>query len=122
MRKLTVISGALLAAFLLGGCDLESYAAQEDPQVLQGKRLIAEVGCGSCHMIPGIAGADGLVGPPLNHMANRQFIAGMLRNSPENMQRWLLDPQAIVPGNAMPDLNLTERQAQAITAYLATLE
>jgi cytochrome c1 len=55
-------------------------------------------------------------------MANRTYIAGVLRNSPENMIRWIQNPQAVVPGNAMPDMGLTESQAADITAYLATLE
>jgi cytochrome c1 len=62
------------------------------------------------------------VGPPLDHMGRRVFIAGLLRNTPENMVRWLRFPQRIVPGNAMPDMGLTERQARDITAYLYTLE
>jgi cytochrome c len=88
----------------------------------QGAELIAQKGCGLCHAIPGIAGADGRVGPPLEHMANRVYIAGMLRNTPENMVKWLRDPQAIAPGNAMPAVGLTRSEAVAVTAYLETLE
>lgn len=91
-----------------------------DPE--QGAILIDEVGCGSCHMIPGIDAAEGLVGPPLDHMGKRIFIAGLLRNTPANMMTWLRDPQAVVPGNAMPDMGLSETQARHITAYLYTLD
>ncbi|MCP8937442.1 cytochrome c oxidase assembly protein [Alsobacter sp. SYSU M60028] len=87
----------------------------------QGARLIVETGCGACHVIPGITGATGLVGPPLKQIGRRVFLAGLLRNSPENMVTWLRDPQAIVPGNAMPRLGLSEAQARDIAAYLATL-
>ena len=62
------------------------------------------------------------VGPPLDHMGKRIFVAGLLRNTPANMVTWLLDPQAIVPGNAMPDMGLSEEQARDITAYLYTLD
>lgn len=55
-------------------------------------------------------------------MGKRIFIAGLLRNTPANMVTWLLDPQEIVPGNAMPDMGLSEEQARDITAYLYTLE
>ncbi len=88
----------------------------------KGAELIRENGCGGCHAIPGIKDANSLVGPPLDHMSKRIFIAGMLRNTEENMTLWLLNPQAIVPGNAMPDVGLTEKQARDITAYLYTLE
>ena len=72
-------------------------------------------------MIPGIDNARGLVGPPLDHMGRRIFIAGLLRNTPDNLVSWLRDPQAVVPGNAMPDMGLSDEQARDITAYLYTL-
>ena len=50
--------------------------------------------------------ATGLVGPPLVHMGSRIYIAGVLRNTPDNMIAWLRNPQAIVPGNAMPNMGL----------------
>ena len=87
----------------------------------RGAALIAGIGCGSCHIIPGIDGAQGLAGPPLIHMSRRIFLAGLLRNTPDNMVRWLMHPEAIVPGNAMPDTGLTVRDARDITAYLATI-
>ena len=86
-----------------------------------GAALIAQYGCGSCHIVPGVAGANGLVGPPLTHMGRRVYIAGMLRNSPENMIAWLENPQAIVAGNVMPRMGLNRNQAQDIAAYLDTL-
>jgi cytochrome c2 len=88
----------------------------------QGKALITKLGCGSCHEIPGILDAHGMVGPPLARMAGRQYIAGMLRNTPANMVSWLRFPQAIVPGNAMPDLGISDADAHQIAAYLATLK
>ena len=54
-------------------------------------------------------------------MARRIFIAGLLRNTPDNMMTWLRNPQAVSPGNAMPDMALDEDQARDITAYLYTL-
>lgn len=87
----------------------------------QGAALIRQYGCGGCHTIPGISGAQGLVGPPLNSMGRRIFIAGVLRNSPENMAAWLEEPQRIVPGNAMPNMGISHHDAQSITAYLYSL-
>jgi cytochrome c2 len=88
----------------------------------KGQALIQKLGCGSCHDIPGIIGAHGMVGPPLTHMASRQYVAGLLRNTPENMVHWLRFPQKVVPGNAMPNLGLSDRDARQIAAYLATLK
>lgn len=113
--------GALLA---LGGCDETGVGTRftdiGSPE--RGALLIEQIGCGSCHVIPGIDGARGLVGPPLDYMGKRIFIAGLLRNTPANMMTWLRDPQEIVPGNAMPDMGLSEEQARDITAYLYTLD
>jgi cytochrome c1 len=46
----------------------------------------------------------------------------MLPNTPENLVRWLRDPQKLNPRTAMPDLGVTERDAQDIAAYLYTLK
>jgi cytochrome c2 len=73
-------------------------------------------------VIPGIAATPAPVGPPLEGMARRGFIGGVLPNTPANMQRWLLDPRAIDPRTAMPPLGLTQRDAADIAAYLATLD
>ncbi len=86
-----------------------------------GAELIANHGCGSCHMIPGINNADGAVGPPLNKIADRTVIAGIMPNTPDNMIAWVENPQAIVPGNAMPNLGLNDNEARDIAAYLYTL-
>jgi cytochrome c len=113
------------AVALAGGCNEQvrpqraPTAAAGDPDI--GRDLIVSYGCGACHRIPGVKGADGLVGPPLDAMGRRSFIAGELANSPENMVRWITDPQAVEPGVAMPNLGLTPDEARQIAAYLAGL-
>jgi cytochrome c len=84
----------------------------------RGGRLISQLGCGSCHAIHGIAGADGEVGPPLTDLVRRREIAGVLPNTPDNLARWIAHPQQIDPGDVMPDLGLTEAQASDIARYL----
>ena len=86
-----------------------------------GKRAITRYGCGSCHTIPGVKGADSLVGPPLIHFSQRSFIAGRLPNNEENLARWIRDPQEVEPGTAMPNLHVTEQDARNIAAYLETI-
>src|SRR5258708_661840 len=73
-----------------------------------GKIAIRRYGCGSCHQIRGIPGADGAVGPSLNRLPQRTELAGRLANTPANMIRWLRDPQGVVRGNGMPDLGVGE--------------
>ena len=108
----------------LAGCDApqarRSTASQlGDPA--KGRALIKSVGCYTCHTIPGIDRGRGRVGPPLIEFGQRTMIAGMLPNTPSNLVRWLRTPQAIVPGNAMPDTDLSEEDARDIAAYLYTL-
>jgi cytochrome c1 len=113
---------ALTAVICLAGCNdapAGDPVAGGDPE--QGAKLIRQFGCGSCHTIPGISGADGLVGPPLDHMGERTIVAGLLPNTPENLRAWLKDPQAIVPGNAMPNSELTDNEAKDVAAFLYTL-
>lgn len=121
-RSLRVAVVAVVA-MLASGCGADSprdlRADEPDGELVeQGERAILENGCGSCHVIPGITGADGETGPPLVDVSKQVYIAGVLANTPENMELWLLDPQAVDPRTAMPDVGLQERDAEAITAYL----
>lgn len=104
-----------------GGKETNSYAVRIDGNTAHGKELIQAYGCGSCHTIPGLHAAQGLVGPPLMFFSRRTMIAGELPNSPENLIRWIRDPKAVEPGTAMPTLGLTEYEAHDIAAYLYTL-
>lgn len=123
MRTLAAILALALPG--LAGCgpsgaDGAAPGGFGDPA--RGAALIRAAGCGACHSIPGIRGARGLVGPPLDRMARRTFIAGVLPNTPSNMIRWVREPQAILPGNAMPDPGIRQDQARDIAAYLYTLD
>jgi cytochrome c len=83
-----------------------------------GLEAIQRYGCGACHRIDGVPGAYGTVGPTLQKIGERAYIAGTLPNSPENLQQWIRFPQRIVPGNAMPELDVSEIDARDIAAYL----
>ncbi len=129
-RMIAPTTALLAAALVLPGCwpakdSARSASVQRarqigDPEA--GATLIRSTGCAGCHIVPGVDEARGLVGPPLDHMARRRFIAGMLHNTPDNMVLWLTRPQQVVPGNAMPDVGLSQAQAQDVTAYLYTLD
>jgi len=115
---------AALLCVSAAGC-AQSRSASNPKQLgnaARGAALISWYGCGACHSIPGVPGADALVGPPLDHFAERGYVAGMLRNTPDNLVHWIRDPQKIVPGNAMPALGIDNRDARDIAAYLYTLE
>ena len=115
------IGSALLA---LASCrDKQEHSAARstggDPS--RGGAAIGRYGCASCHTIPGIRGANALVGPPLDRVGSRTYIAGVMANSPQNMMRWLRDPPGVDPLTAMPNLHVTEADARDIASFLATL-
>ena len=121
VRRMHVALGLVLVAAGChdGGVRREQMVAGGDPG--RGRTLIPEYGCGSCHVIPGVPGAQGKVGPPLTHFAERTFIAGNLRNEPAALERWIRFPNHVEPGTAMPNLGVTEAHARDISAYLYTL-
>ncbi|CAN5882665.1 hypothetical protein BH11GEM1_BH11GEM1_22840 [soil metagenome] len=88
----------------------------------RGQQQIVAYGCGSCHTIPGITGANGMVGPPLTSWSQRRIIAGKVTNTPDNLVYWITVPQSIEPGVAMPNLGVSDGQARDIAAYLYTLK
>jgi mono/diheme cytochrome c family protein/cytochrome c2 len=88
----------------------------------RGKIAVAQYACDSCHEIPGISEPVALVGPPLNGIGSRVLIAGLLPNTPDNMQEWILHPQQIKPGDEMPDMGVSNQDARDMTAYLESLQ
>jgi cytochrome c len=114
---------AILGASVLFGCEggVERTAMEltgGDPR--RGRQMLREYGCQSCHTIPAVRGANGLVGPPLNRIARRVYIAGVLPNTPENMLRWIQNPQE-VQTTAMPNMGVTDADARDIASFLYTL-
>ena len=125
-RRTLGLVALLAAAAIASACNKSADAAEPshtivgaDPQ--RGAQDIVAAGCGTCHMIPGITDAEGLVGPPLIHWSRRTYIAGEAPNTPTMLIRWIETPQAIEPNTAMPNLGITEQKARDIAAYLYTL-
>ena len=117
---------AVLATALIGGCGIDRESPEQtaaqltggDPE--RGPAAFRAYGCQTCHTIGGVPGANGLVGPPLDGLAARAYIAGVLPNSGENLVRWIRDPQGVDEKTAMPDVGVTERDARDIAAYIYT--
>jgi putative membrane protein len=129
-RALAPIRRAALPALLLipplalgvaGESRAQQATAVGGGNAAHGAALIDTYGCGSCHSVPGVPNADGLVGPPLDRFGSRVYIAGLLYNTPDNLMAWIRDPQRFVPGVVMPDMGVTEQDARDIAAYLESL-
>ena len=124
MAAARIAALAVVVVFGITGCDRASgddryHLAAANPD--RGRVAIRRYGCGSCHDIPGVVGADGMVGPPLATIAKRVYIAGVLPNEPDNLVKWIENPQGVDPKTAMPNMGVTTRDARDIAAYLYTL-
>ena len=89
-----------------------------DADAVRGREVVEQYGCGACHVIPGIRNATGRVGPKLEDFVHQMYIAGVLTNTPENLVQWLRHPRQVNPLTAMPDLSVTDRDANDMVAYL----
>jgi len=120
--RAAVLMGGVLAA----GCDLGQHALPDAiapaAQRARGHALLAQYQCGSCHVIPHVAAARGVTGPPLDRFGLRSYIAGEVPNGPEHLSRWIASPQAVVPGTRMPSMGVSASDARDIAAYLLALE
>jgi cytochrome c1 len=123
VSRRTLTAAASVSAAILWACGPSPVPPPgiTEGSPLRGAETIESFGCGSCHVIPGIDDAGGHVGPPLTAFGDRRFIAGAVANNEENLVRWLLDPDSIEPGTAMPDVGLSEHQAHDVAAYLYSL-
>jgi cytochrome c oxidase subunit 2 len=77
--------------------------------------------CSACHTVRG-AGAGGIMGPDLTHLASRRTIAGgTLPNDPQHLSDWIAHAQHTKPGTKMPEFAFTHAELDAVVAYLSTL-
>jgi cytochrome c oxidase subunit 2 len=91
----------------------------QGPQYAAGEQLFMTKGCVGCHSLQAVNAPKGMVGPNLANVGARSYIAaGTLKNTDENLARWIRNPQGIKKGVLMPNLGVTEPEAQALVAYL----
>ncbi|WP_209381817.1 c-type cytochrome [Pararoseomonas baculiformis] len=111
---------AFATVIALAGCDeaVPDHLRIPGGNARLGARIVAERDCGVCHVIPGLRGARGRVGPSLAGFGARGYVAGVLPNNPDNLLWWLQDPPAVAPGTAMPDLGLRQEEARHVAAFL----
>ena len=131
LRFILVLMGLGVLAAIASGA-VQHYASNKEARAFAGqithgdsvacKVAIRRYGCGGCHVISGISDARGTVGPSLAGIATRAELSGGLANTPDNMVRWLRDPQGVKPGSGMPNLGVSERDGRDMAAYLYTLE
>jgi cytochrome c1 len=122
-RAMLVVPGVLVVAMVMTGCG----RTREPQQVVagghadSGRSALASHPCVNCHVVPGVPGSRGVVGPPLTDWAGRAYIGGRLPNTPENLVRWIRNAPSVDPEVAMPDMGISDRDARNMAAYLYTL-
>jgi cytochrome c oxidase subunit II len=100
------------------GASVQQQAPQT-PQYAGGEKLFLSKGCVGCHSLQAVNAPKGMVGPNLANVGARSYIAaGTLKNTDENLARWIRNPQAIKKGVLMPNLGVSETEAQALVAFL----
>ena len=93
----------------------------DESAVARGRETAERLGCGACHVLPGVAWPQGRTGSDLHGFADRAMIAGRVPNRPEYLTRFVRDAPALAPGIAMPAIRMTDADAQALTAWLQSL-
>ena len=118
MKSLLTAAVFTIAA-LTTGCS-RTNSQRQNPTADQptAPELMTQYGCPTCHVIPNVPGAVGKVGPSLDDLAQRSYLAGTLQNSPDNLIHWIQHPQQIHPGTAMPEMGVTSSDATRIAAFL----
>jgi cytochrome c len=114
------ILSAIISSFfvlLCVGCSPDSSSSNGGDKQ-NASNLMIHYGCPTCHVIPGVPGAAGKVGPSLVNLAQRSYLAGTLQNSPDNLAVWIQHPQRIHLGTAMPEMGVTPADAKDIAAFL----
>lgn len=107
----------LMSMLLLAGCHHGHGRHAHHMRIEEAKSLIADH-CAACHRVPGVPGTDGRVGPSLAGIGGQMIIAGHFVNTPDNLARWISEPQKMLPGDVMPDTGITYEQARLIAFYL----
>lgn len=113
---------SLAAVALIGCAEREPPAARAPGDAKAGRAAIERLQCGACHVIPGVAGARGQVGPPLERFGRRVYLAGKFPRDPALIAQWVADAPAMSPGTAMPKVPMSAGEARDIAAYLSELK
>jgi cytochrome c oxidase subunit II len=107
--------------------DFDRWIAQQqqpavvNPRVSQARDAFLGMACINCHTVRGTP-AHGIFGPDLTHLMSRHTLAsGMIANNFGGLFAWVGHPQAVKPGNLMPDMQLNDKELSQVASYLATL-
>ena len=128
IRRRVAAAGFAVLLAVAGGVAFEQRREEQDRRlraetitggnVDRGRQLFSAYGCGGCHSLTGVPQARGQVGPSLDGIGSRAILAGRLENKPDNLMRWIGEPQSVAPGTAMPNLGVGPSDRRDIAAFL----
>ncbi len=99
--------------------DTTATGGAQGAEYAQGEKLFLAKGCVGCHSLQAVQAPKGMIGPNLANVGSRSYIAaGWLKNTDENLERWIREPQTVKKGVLMPNLGVTVDESRALTAYL----
>jgi cytochrome c len=98
--------------------------AQAAGDATRGRELAGQYGCNVCHVMPGVEGPSGSLGPSLEGLASRPTItAAAVPNDPATLARFIQNPASVNPQSAMPPMAINgPTDVQDLVAYLQTLK
>jgi cytochrome c oxidase subunit II len=100
----------------------QRLSASRDSRIKPARATFLSLSCVNCHTVSGTSAA-GTFGPDLSHLMSRDTLgSGVIPNTHENLRAWVKDPQAIKPGNLMPNMQLNSRELDEVVAYLSALK
>jgi len=121
LKRARCAGAAFVLAVMSAACSTGARPPPPEGDAARGRELLHQYGCGYCHTIPGVHAARGNIGPPLDDVGRRVYIAGSLPNTPQQMALWIRFPQSYRPGTAMPDLHVRADDARDMAAQLYRL-
>ena len=93
----------------------------EDDLAARGQQVFLREPCAGCHTVAGTT-ANAKVGPDLTDFGGRTSIGALtVPNDRDHLAAWIVDSQAVKPGNLMPALTLSAADLEALVAYLEGL-
>src|SRR5690606_805342 len=106
--------GTAIVVSCLAGCapSRESFVRLPNADPEQGRVEMKNYSCGVCHVIPGVRGARGQVGPTLESYAKRVYVAGKFQNEPQLLAQWIQDAPSLASETAMPAIDMSDEQAR----------
>jgi cytochrome c len=117
MRRIVPVA-LLPVAICATACSAFLSTPQKQSPPRGAPELMTQYGCPTCHVVPNVPGAVGKVGPSLTSLSQRSYLAGSLPNTPENLVQWIMHPQHFRPGTAMPEMGVSNQDAQVIARFL----